>query len=206
MSTKKNKPINYVDNTTLLNIMIEYKNKVNYAKEHNLNKPPIPELVGSAILQIANGLASKSNFSGYSWKEEMISDGIENVIKYIDNFEPIKEYNTETGKPIYNNPFAYFTQIIWFSFIRRIKNEKIQQYIKHKNLYNLLTEYSLDEQNNVTTTGTGKILKDIEWNDSSFDIIDQFEKSIIKKKKITKKKGVEKYLDVTDKELERNDD
>ena len=76
---------------------------------------------------IANKLATKSNFSGYSFKEEMISDGIENCIMYMKNFNPEKS----------TNPFAYFTQIIKFAFIRRIEREKKQQYIKIKNMQNL---------------------------------------------------------------------
>jgi len=191
---KKTKTINYVDNASLLEVLKEYKRQVKESKENGTPKPAIPEYVGNALLQISNGLANRANFMNYSWKEEMVLDGIENCLKYIDNFEPIKEVDPDTGKITYNNPFAYFTQIIWFSFVRRIKNEKKQQYIKHKNLYNLLTEYSLDEHNNITISGTGKNQKELQWNDPSFDIIDQFEKSIVEKKKKTKKEGIEKYI------------
>ena len=52
----------------------------------------------------------------------MISDGIENCLQYIHNFNPEKS----------NNPFAYFTQIIYYAFIRRIQKEKKQAHVKHQ--------------------------------------------------------------------------
>ena len=73
-------------------------------------------------MMIAQRLATRPNFSGYMYKEEMISDGIENCLQYIHNFNPEKS----------QNPFAYFTQIIWYAFLRRISKEKKQMYIKFK--------------------------------------------------------------------------
>jgi len=112
----------YVNNKELYEIMVSYINKVREAEETDSPKPPVPNYVGKCLLQISNRLATKPNFSGYTYKEEMISDGIENCLQYIDNFNPDKS----------KNPFAYFTQIIYFAFIRRIQKEKKQTYIKHK--------------------------------------------------------------------------
>lgn len=89
---------------------------------------PIPNYVGECLLLIANNLSNKHNFIGYTnnWKEEMISDGIENAIMYIGNFNPEKS----------KNPFAYFSQIIYNAFVRRINKEKKNQYVKYKNVQN----------------------------------------------------------------------
>ena len=111
----------YLNNKALYEEMKIYKAAVNRGED-----PPISNYIGQCILSIAEGLASKSNFAGYSYREEMIGDGIENCFMYIKNF------NTDK----YSNPFAYFTQIIKFSFIRRIQKEKRQQYIKIKNVQN----------------------------------------------------------------------
>ena len=84
--------------------------------------PPVPDYVGECFLKIANGLSFRPNFINYTYRDEMISDGIENCLQYVYNFDPNKS----------NNPFAYFTQIIYFAFIRRIQKEKKQTHIKHK--------------------------------------------------------------------------
>lgn len=113
---------NYVDNTKLYEVLVEYKRKIVVAKDGNLQKPRVPEYVGACLLLIAQRLATKPNFNAYPFKEEMISDALENCCMYLDNF------NTDK----YDNPFAYFTQIIYFAFIRRISKEKKQLYIKQK--------------------------------------------------------------------------
>ena len=116
----------YVDNKILYACMIEYKEKVRDAEAVDDPKPPIPDIVGAALLKIANRLSTKPNFINYTFREEMVSDGIENCINYIDNFDPDKS----------KNPFAYFTQIIYYAFLRRIQKEKKQLYIKHKAIEN----------------------------------------------------------------------
>lgn len=118
------KPRNYVDNEKLLNCLKEYKDECKIADIEGSEKPPIPEYVGQCILSIANKMANRSNFNGYSFRDEMISDGIENVLMYaLDNFDPDK----------YDNAFGYFSRIIWFAFLRRIEKEEKLQYIKIKN-------------------------------------------------------------------------
>jgi hypothetical protein len=119
--TKAN-PKHYVNNKELYAVMQQYIADVKEAEDSGSDLPRVPNSVGKALVQIANRLATKPNFSGYTYKEEMISDGIENALMYINNFNPEKS----------QNPFAYFTQIIYFAFIRRIQKEKKQTYIKYK--------------------------------------------------------------------------
>lgn len=118
----KAKPKHYVNNKQLYETMVTYIGKVRESEKNGTPKPRVPEAVGKALFQISNRLATKPNFSGYTYKEEMISDGIENCLQYIDNFDPDKS----------KNPFAYFTQTIYFAFLRRIAKEKKQTYIRHK--------------------------------------------------------------------------
>jgi len=116
----------YVDNKMLYAVMVEFKQAVNEAEESGDPPPVVPDMVGSALLKIANRLSTKPNFINYTFREEMVSDGIENCINYINNFDPKKS----------KNPFAYFTQIIYYAFLRRIQKEKKQLYIKHKAIEN----------------------------------------------------------------------
>lgn len=119
--TKAN-PKHYVNNKELYAVMQQYIADVKEAEDSGSDLPRVPNSVGKALVQIANRLATKPNFSGYTYKEEMISDGIENALMYINNFNPEKS----------QNPFAYFTQTIYFAFLRRIAKEKKQTYIRHK--------------------------------------------------------------------------
>lgn len=120
MSTKKKE--NYLDNKQFLQALIEFKKEVNYAKDNNLPRPRVTEFLGSCFSKIATHLSYKPNFINYMYKEDMISDGIENCLQYIDNFDPEKS----------KNPFAYFTTIIYYAFLRRIAKEKRQMDIKSK--------------------------------------------------------------------------
>lgn len=108
---------NYVDNKEFLQAIIDYKELLKTKPQAR-----VPEYIGKCILDIATRFASRPNFYGYSYKEELISDGIENCLQYLTNFDPAKS----------SNPFAYYTQICYFAFIRRIQKEKRQSYIKHK--------------------------------------------------------------------------
>ena len=102
--------------------MTSYKERVIYAKEHGKPKPRVSNYVGDCFLKIATHLSYKPNFVNYPFREDMICDGIENCLQYIDNFDPEKS----------SNPFAYFTQIIYYAFLRRIQKEKKQLEIKQK--------------------------------------------------------------------------
>jgi hypothetical protein len=117
----------YVNNADLLAELIKYRKQVEEAKEQNLPKPIVSNYIGECLLKIATHLSYKPNFINYSYREDMILDGVENCIQYIDNFDPSKS----------KNPFSYFTQIIWYAFLRRIAKEKKQTYIKGKLIQDL---------------------------------------------------------------------
>ena len=120
-SEKPKKP-HYVDNKEFLAAMLEWKDEVNEAESEGEQIPPIPEYIGECFYKIATHLSYRPNFINYTYREEMIGDGIENCIQYAKNFNPEKS----------KNPFAYFTQIIYYAFLRRITKEKKQQSIKQK--------------------------------------------------------------------------
>jgi len=121
MKTKK-KTEHYVDNKEFLEAMKEYKKLCRKAKRDKLPNPPVTDYIGGCFLKIANHLSYRPNFINYTFRDDMISDGIENCLQYLNNFDPDKS----------NNPFAYFTQIIFYAFVRRIQKEKKQVTIKHK--------------------------------------------------------------------------
>ena len=112
----------YVNNKQFLEALIQYREQCREAQEDGLSNPRIPEYIGDCFLKIATHLSYKPNFVNYMFKDDMICDGVENCITYIDRFDP------EKG----TNPFAYFTQIIYYAFLRRIQKEKKQLEIKNK--------------------------------------------------------------------------
>ena len=115
---------NYINNEHFLEAMIEYKEKISNAEKENKEIPPVPDYVGECFLLIAQRLSFRPNFINYAFKDDMISDGIENCLQYVNNFNPEKS----------QNPFAYFTQIIYWAFVRRIQKEKKNLYIKYKEM------------------------------------------------------------------------
>ena len=128
----KKRSIHYVNNADFSQAVVDYVRLVNEAKKSRKNNiPKVPDYVAQCFLRIAEGLSHKSNFIRYTYREEMVMDGVENCLKAISNYNI--EAATRTGKP---NAFAYFTQIIWFAFLRRIAKEKKQQDIKIKYLTN----------------------------------------------------------------------
>ena len=114
----------YVDNEKFLVVMADYREKYLQAKDEEEELPIIPDYAGECFLKIAERLSHRPNFINYAFREEMVSDGIENCVMYAGNFNPEKS----------TNPFAYFTQIIYFAFLRRIEKEKKQLYIKYKTM------------------------------------------------------------------------
>ena len=112
----------YVNNKEFLQAISEWKEKVKEAEHSDEEQPPVTDYIGQCFLKIAQHLSYRPNFINYTFREEMISDGIENCLQYIHNFNPDKS----------KNPFAYFTQIIYYAFIRRIQKEKKQSHVKHK--------------------------------------------------------------------------
>jgi len=168
----------YVNNKTLYEEMVKFKEKTENAKAEGKSLPQIPRYVGECFLLICNKLSTKPNFMGYSYRDEMIADAIENCVSAAHSFDPSKS----------TNPFAYFTQIAWNAFIRRISKEKKQSYIKHKNFENsnMLNEL-LEESYN-----TGQVTH----NEYSDEIIRSFEEKLVKNSK-KGKVGVEKFVEET---------
>jgi hypothetical protein len=120
--TKRKRSVHYVNNKDFLAALIEYKKEIAAAQDRGDPKPQITNYLGECFLKIATHLSFKPNFVNYIFKDDMISDGIENCVQYIHNFNPEKS----------QNPFAYFTQIIHYAFLRRIQKEKKQLEIKNK--------------------------------------------------------------------------
>ena len=129
----KQKP-HYVDNKKFLVAMTEWRLKYDKAEKAKRKQPVVTNYIGECFLKIANHLSYRPNFINYTYRDDMISDGIENCLQYMSNFNPNKS----------NNPFAYFTQIIYYAFIRRIQKEKKQQDVKAKLIANSGAEMMMD--------------------------------------------------------------
>ena len=178
MGKRKSKvaKVHYVDNAVFLEAMIEYKKQYYTSKDNDEELPIISEYLGSVFLKIAQRLSFRPNFINYAFKNDMISDGIENCLHYIHNFDPEKS----------KNPFAYFTQIIYYAFIMRIQKEKKQLYIKYKSMqnYEISPEYvaymNYDEDYKVSSD-----FKNSDFRVTVDEFVDNFEKS--RKKKVIKK-------------------
>lgn len=172
--TKKVKR-HYVNNRDFYDALVAYKTKT-------IENPTarVPDYIGQCIMAICTKLSTKPNFSGYSYRDEMVADGIENCIAAVGGFDPEKS----------SNPFAYFTQIAWNAFIRRITKEKKQQYIKHKNMVNNAMISDLDFNKSSSVSGSTS-----QYNDMTNDIISNFENKLTKAKKVDKI-GIEKFVTV----------
>ena len=169
----------YVDNQRFLLEMTEYQNERQRAKDEGIESPPCPDYIGECFLKIAQRLSFRPNFINYAFREDMISDGIENCVQYLNNFNPEKS----------KNPFAYFTQIIYYAFVRRIQKEKKQLYIKYKTMDshaslgdNVEISQHDQDQNYVYETMTN------DQKVNMYDFITNFEEAK-KKKKITTTKS-----------------
>ncbi len=127
LSISNPKSTHYVDNSKFLDALIEYRTKSEKAKQTGIQKPIVSNYLGECFLKIATHLSYKANFINYTYRDDMISDGIENCLVAVEKFDPEKS----------KNPFAYYTQIIYFAFVRRIQKEKKQQVTKYKMLENV---------------------------------------------------------------------
>jgi len=128
LSTNKiQKSSHYVDNKKFLQALIEYRQSIDDAAARGEEPPIVSKYIGECFIKIATHLSYKSNFINYTFKDDMISDGIENCLTAVAKFDPAKS----------SNPFAYYTQVIYFAFIRRIQKEKKQQATKYKLMENM---------------------------------------------------------------------
>lgn len=121
------KTTHYVDNDKFLQALLDHKAACSVAIAAGEEKPILPNYIGECFIKIANHLAYKGNFINYSFRDDMVSDAIENCLIAAEKFDPVKS----------KNPFAYYTQIVYFAFIRRIQKEKKQQSTKYKMLENI---------------------------------------------------------------------
>jgi hypothetical protein len=173
----------YINNADFLKALIDYRESCDQATANNLPKPIIPNYIGECFMKIAEGLSHKPNFINYTYREEMMSDGIENCLMYFENFDPTKS----------SNPFAYFTQVIYFAFLRRIQKEKKQLYVKYKatEQMGILDEFELLDNEDGSH-------RQFEMYDNISEFIETYEnvKKAKKESKVTKKpKGIEKFME-----------
>lgn len=137
----KRKSIHYVNNADFSQAVVDYVTLVREAEEKNTPIPVVPDYIAQCFLRISEGLSHKANFIRYTYREEMVMDAVENCLKAIHNYN--LDVATRTGKP---NAFAYFTQITWYAFLRRIAKEKKQQDIKMKYLTKSGVENFIDNE------------------------------------------------------------
>jgi hypothetical protein len=175
----------YIDPDKFMASMVEYKTKWLHAKANGLKEPRLPEYAGKCILQIAKRLARHKNFLNKYWFiEEMISDGIENCLLYAYNFDPAK------GKP-----FSYFTQIVYFAFLRRIHREKVHTYTRYKVKQNMIQEglaevsdHDYGEDYGIEVNPENEFMQEFVRN------FESREKGA-KQKRAKKKRGVENFIE-----------
>lgn len=168
----------YVNNAKLYDALVEYNKECTEAEDQGDDPPIIPNYIGECIMLIANNLSRKSNFINYPYREELISDGIENAIMY-----GVRNYNIEK-----KNPHAYFTTIIYYAFLRRIDKEKKHLYIKHKVRENTVLTDTFAEKSEHGTDGHDY------YGEESTDYMDEFVKNYEEKMDQKKKKTAKKTL------------
>lgn len=177
----------YVDNEQFLKEMTAYRSAVIEADVAGKDRPRVPNSIGVSLLKIATHLARKPNFANYSFREDMVSDGVENCLLYISNFDPEKS----------KNPFAYFTQIIYYAFLRRIQREKKQMYVKYKTMENEVISSLIDsDTDEATTQNINGMIHDAYAEEFIREFIDSFETSE-RKRNASKKKssGIIKFME-----------
>ena len=175
----KKKAVHYIDNAKFLEAMKVWKELYNDAEEADEERPQVTNYIGECFLKIANGISYRPNFINYTYRSEMISDGIENCIQYIQNFDPEKS----------RNPFAYFTQIIYYAFLRRIQKEKKQLYVKYKSLENsqVMSELMINVPVGPVNTSGVSSIGFAKLYDNMSEFVYTFEDAIQKKKDIKNK-------------------
>lgn len=180
----KKTPVHYVDNQKFYQEILKHKEKVKEAREKGLEDPKLSNYIGECIWKIANKLSCKPCFLNYSYREEMVSDGIENCILYFNDYDP----------NITKNPFAYFTQVIYYAFLRRINKEEKNRYIIYKNF-----------QETIINNGHAGFLVDGDDNhavpvnmyDNINDFMERFEKkeAVKKEKRKQAKEGLIQFYE-----------
>ena len=191
--TKKIKPRDkphYVNNREFSQKVVDYVETVRQAEAEGKSLPVVTNYIANCFLKIAEGLSHKSNFIRYTYREEMVMDAVENCLKAITNYNI--EAATRTGNP---NAFAYFTQICYYAFLRRIAKEKKQQDIKFK----WIEKASVDEflQSGYDNADSGRYF--VDQLRSRIDKVKDTDKQLKdfakeEKAKIKKAKGIELFM------------
>ena len=195
MARQKRASIHYVNNADFSQAVVEYVTIVNKAQSANTEIPKVPDYIAQCFLRISEGLSHKSNFIRYTYREEMVMDAVENCLKAILNYDIAAA--TRTGKP---NAFAYFTQITWYAFLRRIAKEKKQQDIKMKYLTNSGIENFLttEEGDDLSQYVVGQFIDTLKDRIDKVRTFDAEVKEFSKVEKIKKKRAVTADSDLTE--------
>jgi hypothetical protein len=173
----KTKKPHYVDNQKFYAEIVEYRKKLQEARDAGLEDPRIPNYIGECIWKIANKLSTKPCFMNYSYREEMVSDGIENCILYFKDYDPA----------IGQNPFAYFTQVIYYAFLRRINKEEKNRYAMYKHFQeNIVNQHDMS----LFKDSDDNLLLPMQMYDNINDFMSRFEEKE-EKKKIKRKQAKE---------------
>jgi hypothetical protein len=173
---------NYVDNKLLLQEMIKYTDSYKAAKLAGTTPPKANDYIGECIWLIATRLSTNRNFIGYSYREEMIGDAIENTLRYLHNFDAEKS----------SNPFAYFTQIMYYAFLRRIEKEKKQTYIKYKTMENSIAMNTLVSLSPEDTTHFNAFIVNMDYE--KLTALSEKYETKQASKKAAKKTGIENFI------------
>lgn len=189
----KEKP-HYVSNKDFSNAVVEYCTQVQTAKSEGSTLPVVPDYIATCFLKIAEGLSHKSNFVRYTYREEMVMDAVENCLKAIENYDI--EAATRSGKP---NAFAYFTQISWYAFLRRIQKEKKQQDIKMKYIAEAdISEFLGDDEDGVFQQQTSPFVDTLRQRIDVVKSADNEFKEYVKEEKKRKRRAVNVDSDLSD--------
>jgi|TARA_Y100000992_G_scaffold215915_1_gene149035 hypothetical protein len=187
----RKKSIHYVNNSDFSTSVVEYVKRVEKARKEETTIPTVPDYVAQCFLRIAEGLSHKANFIRYTYREEMVMDAVENCLKAIGNYN--LEAATRTGKP---NAFAYFTQITWYAFLRRITKEKKQQEIKIKYLTKSGIDSFIDAGTEEVATATAT-----HFVDTLRDRIQRVRSTDEEIKEIVKKERKKRKVKIADSDL-----
>ena len=189
MARAKRKSIHYVNNADFSQAVVDYVTSANEAKNNNEKIPKVTNYIAQCFLRIAEGLSHKSNFIRYTYREEMVMDAVENCLKAINNYDI--EAATRTGKP---NAFAYFTQITWFAFLRRIAKEKKQQEVKMKYLASSgIENFIMNENGDEVSKQVAEFF--VDTLKTRIDRVKSVDKEVKEYNKIEKKKRKSKNVD-----------
>lgn len=181
MAKTKN-PEHYVNNKDFTAAVAEHNSAASVAESEGNPLPQINNYIGECIYKISSRLSTKPNFINYTYRDEMISDGIENCIQYIRNFDATKS----------DNAFSYFTSICYWAFVRRIKKEQKQSYIKQQSIEysaTVLEAYdTIDGQYDPTLTNAS-----LEWMQENMNPVNYSPRKSKKKAKV----AVDRFSDFT---------